>query len=55
MWHLEVWVDGRDEPLKKYEDISGGRLTELLRKVENLSQRNRRLYCIYWYKETPLC
>ena len=39
MWYLEVWVDGRDKPLKKYKNIGEEKFTRLLRKIESLSKR----------------
>jgi len=51
MWYLEVWLDGRDKPLKKYKNIREEKFTRLLRKIESLSKKNRNLYCIYWYEE----
>jgi len=51
MWYLEVRLDGRDKPLKKYKNIREEKFTRLLRKIESLSKKNRNLYCIYWYEE----
>jgi len=51
MWYLEVWLDGRDKPLKKYKNIREEKFTRLLRKIESLSEKNRNLYCMYWYEK----
>ena len=34
MWYLEVRLDGRDKPLKKYKNIGEEKFTRLLRKIE---------------------